>query len=274
MNCELESLLLSILATGLFIFALYAYPTKLPRLVARFYYVQNHLLFPIEPLIRSLFLTRNDPFVIKTRFIGICIVSVISLYVLGRYDKYDLNELSFDFFDRDFLVNGLLKPLIVLLVIQFIPILMLAQELLEEGGRFFNEFTIVKLRDYLMAPFTEELVYRYILLKTLQPCYSPTSACLISSFLFGFSHFHHYLLNRFRDRTLTASCCQFTFSFLFGVFAGSMYLKSTYLITPFVLHAVCNLIMLPDFDQIGSSYLLTVSTIFTFSFGLYLAVVL
>lgn len=163
--------------------------------------------------------------------------------------------------------------MLILVVIQAVPILMLAQEMIEDGSRFFyGEFTIIKLRDYLLAPFTEELVYRYILLKALQPCFSPTAACLISSFLFGFSHFHHYLLDRLRDRTLTASCCQFAFSFLFGIFAASMYLKSTYIITPFILHAICNLLTLPDFDQIGSSRLLSISTMSTFSFGLYLAI--
>lgn len=174
-------------------------------------------------------------------------------------------------FDRNFLVEGLFKPVLVLLVFQSVPIALLSYEIITEG-MFFQEFSIVKLRDYILAPFTEELVYRFILIRALMPCFGAGSACLISSFLFGFSHFHHYLLDRFRDRTLVASCCQFAFSFLFGIFAAFMYLKSTYLITPIVLHAICNLLTLPDFELIGSRRLTTSLTVATFSYGIYLAI--
>lgn len=198
-----------------------------------------------------------------------CLSILISLYILSLHNRYDLGELRIDYlFKQDFWLNGLFKPLLILFVIQFVPIVMLVQNLLEYHLDY--EFNIILLRDYLLAPLTEEINYRFILLKLLCPCFSKLNSCLISSFLFGFSHFHHYVLDTSKERTLFSTCCQFTFTFLFGMFASSMYLKSGYIITPIVLHAICNFLCLPDFETIIQNRTLSIATVCTVALGLYL----
>lgn len=211
---------------------------------------------------------------IKIRFTGVCIANLICLYILNCYDKYNLNELEFNLFNYDLLINGILKPIFILFIVEFIPILIYVQEIIEGLIEYDeNQLNIIKLRNYFLAPLSEELSYRFILLKILQPCFSQFNSCLISSLLFGLSHFHHYVLGRSSDDFIR-SFVQFTYSFLFGLFAASMYLRSTYLITAVILHSICNLIGVPNFERIKLSPLLTFLTFITFFSGLGLAIVL
>ena len=113
---------------------------------------------------------------------------------------------------------------------------------------------------------------RYMLFKLLYPCFSATNTCLISSFLFGFAHFHHYLFARGGEGSLLSTCCRFIFTFLFGLFASSMYFKSTYIITPIVHHSICNFLSLPDFAKISSDSLLTILVSSTFALGISLMI--
>lgn len=239
---QVESGLLSILTVTLFIASLYAYPNKLPR---------------------------HDPFTIKIRFVSVCMASIISIYILNRYNKIDLSDLNVNVFSYDFLINGLVKPLFILGVIQFVSLLMLVQNGLEN---LTFELNIINLRNYLLAPFSEELNYRFILLKILRPAFSQSTACLISSFLFGVSHFHH-LINSDLDLAFVSVLHQFVFTFLFALFSSAMYLKSGYLLTPIILHSICNFLCLPNFQIILSSRMLSMLTVFTFTLGIYLLIV-
>lgn len=203
------------------------------------------------------------------RFASASIATVISIYVLNRYEKIDLNDFNLNIISFDFLFNGFVKPVLILSCIQCISILMLLRNL----NSLTFELNLLNLRNYVLAPFSEELCYRFILLKILRPTFSQASSCLISSFLFGVSHFHH-LINSDLDFAFVTVFTQFVFTFLFGLFSSSMYLKSGYLLTPIIMHSICNFLCLPNFEIILSSRKLSILTVLTFSLGIYLMIIL
>lgn len=88
-----------------------------------------------------------------------------------------------------------------------------------------------------------------MVLNLLTPCYNQMYSCLISSVLFGLSHFHHFLLDKKSIQTLTSICAQFVFTFIFGLFSALMFFKTNYIITTMILHSLCNLFGLPDFKR-------------------------
>ncbi|KAI2810174.1 CAAX prenyl protease [Blomia tropicalis] len=117
---------------------------------------------------------------------------------------------------------------------------------------------IVLIRNLVVAPLTEEFIFRGIMLSVLTPFWSKGTSALVSSFLFGLMHAHHFFrtlllygkLNR-DDAFKTIFQCIYTT--LFGLYASMAYLRSGNLITPILLHWFCNLNGLPCFQTIATN---------------------
>ncbi|KAJ6224230.1 hypothetical protein RDWZM_002775 [Blomia tropicalis] len=90
---------------------------------------------------------------------------------------------------------------------------------------------IVLIRNLVVAPLTEEFIFRGIMLSVLTPFWSKGTSALVSSFLFGLMHAHHFFrtlllygkLNR-DDAFKTIFQCIYTT--LFGLYASMAYLRS------------------------------------------------
>uniref|UniRef100_A0AAQ5ZWS1 CAAX prenyl protease 2 n=1 Tax=Amphiprion ocellaris TaxID=80972 RepID=A0AAQ5ZWS1_AMPOC len=54
----------------------------------------------------------------------------------------------------------------------------------------------VWLRNQVVAPVTEELVFRGAMLPMLVPCAGPTAAICVAPLFFGVAHFHHVIEQR------------------------------------------------------------------------------
>jgi membrane protease YdiL (CAAX protease family) len=76
----------------------------------------------------------------------------------------------------------------------------------------------------VVGPAVEEFTFRGLLFTRLSLKYSPRTALILSSLMFGLLHF------------------DFVGAFIFGMVAASLYAHSRSLIAPFALHAVNNLI--------------------------------
>lgn len=116
----------------------------------------------------------------------------------------------------------------------------------------------MSVRNLLVAPVTEEAIFRGIVLAILLPFWSKTTAILLSSFLFGLMHLHHCLRSvlvtrRVCHRELVGSLVQCTYTSLFGLYAALVYVTAGNLISPILLHAFCNLNGLPNFSLICSN---------------------
>jgi len=109
------------------------------------------------------------------------------------------------------------------------------------------------LRNFLMGPVSEELVFR--------GCMFPLLICsgasypkivFLSPFFFGVAHLHHmYELTRQGNPVMHAFIAvlfQFSYTYLFGVFAGFIYLRTGHLWAAISCHIFCNFMGLPDFS--------------------------
>jgi membrane protease YdiL (CAAX protease family) len=81
----------------------------------------------------------------------------------------------------------------------------------------------------VVGPAVEEFTFRGLLFTRLSLKYSPRTALILSSLMFGLLHF------------------DFVGAFIFGLVAASLYAHSRSLIAPFALHAVNNLIAFTGF---------------------------
>ncbi|XP_041656772.1 CAAX prenyl protease 2-like isoform X2 [Cheilinus undulatus] len=92
----------------------------------------------------------------------------------------------------------------------------------------------VWLRNQVVAPVTEELVFRGAMLPMLVPCTGPTAAIFTAPLFFGVAHFHHIIEQRH----------------LYKDSMRVILLVSGHVVGPVLCHSFCNSQGLPD---IGSA---------------------
>ncbi|XP_073792028.1 CAAX prenyl protease 2-like isoform X12 [Danio rerio] len=110
------------------------------------------------------------------------------------------------------------------------------------------------LRNHVVAPLTEEFVFRACIIPMLVPCTGPTSAIFISPLFFGVAHFHHIIEQlRFGQDTvfdiLICAAFQFTYTSVFGVYTAFIFIRTGHLVGPVLCHSFCNRM---GFPAIGS----------------------
>ncbi|XP_047235526.1 CAAX prenyl protease 2-like isoform X1 [Girardinichthys multiradiatus] len=111
------------------------------------------------------------------------------------------------------------------------------------------------LRNQVVAPVTEELVFRGAMLPMLVPCTGTTAVIFIAPLFFGVAHFHHIIeelhlgQGSVSDIFLGAGL-QFLYTTVFGVFAAFIFLRTGHIVGPILCHSFCNSQGLPD---IGSA---------------------
>ncbi|CAG5929643.1 unnamed protein product [Menidia menidia] len=136
------------------------------------------------------------------------------------------------------------------------------------------------LRNQVVAPFTEELVFRACMLPMLVPCAGPSAAIFTCPLFFGVAHFHHVIeLLRFRQGTLSgiflSAVFQFSYTAVFGAYTAFLFIRTGHLMGPVLCHSFCNYMGFPAISTalehphrltVLSSYLLGVLLFFIFLF--------
>ena len=123
-------------------------------------------------------------------------------------------------------------------------------------------FVLVTFSLVIIAPITEEFIFRGVLLHRLNAKWGITSALLVTSILFGLAHLDIFFL----ERTIS------------GVIQALLYIKTRMLLVPVLLHAMHNALVLintiiRDFsssnnkDPITVAYLWYVDKHYTFFFS-------
>ncbi|KAH9425932.1 CAAX prenyl protease [Dermatophagoides pteronyssinus] len=216
----------------------------------------------------TLRIDRNDPFIIKRNFFSFTIALLISSKLLTIF-RQSTNTNNWNLF-----IECIFQPLIFITILFIGPICcdLNLNEILNDDIpridkqyfrqllRSFDNQSILKIiRNLIVAPFTEEFLFRGILLAILSPFWSKFSCILISSILFSLMHSHSCLAKyvcgnsttttNFDDDFIT-TIIQCIYTGLFGIIASVQYLSSGHLITPFLLHFFCNLNGLPEFNRI------------------------
>ena len=109
----------------------------------------------------------------------------------------------------------------------------------------------INLRNFVVAPITEEIVFRGCMVPSLLASgFGPVKAALLSPLFFGVAHAHHAIL-RLRQgeglgRVFIVTIFQFTYTSLFGSYAAYALIRTGSVAAVVLSHAYCNWMGLPD----------------------------
>ncbi|XP_041949275.1 CAAX prenyl protease 2 isoform X1 [Alosa sapidissima] len=110
------------------------------------------------------------------------------------------------------------------------------------------------MRNHIVAPLTEELVFRACMLPVLVPCTGPTAAIFICPLFFGVAHFHHITeqlrsgCDTWGDILITA-VFQFAYTYVFGIYSAFIFIRTGHLLAPVLCHSFCNCMGFPEFGR-------------------------
>ncbi|XP_056657254.1 CAAX prenyl protease 2 isoform X5 [Monodelphis domestica] len=192
-------------------------------------------------------LPRDHPAVIKRRFTSVLIVSSLSpLCVLLWRELTGLQPGIPLFTLMGFRLEGIfpaaLLPLLLTMILFLGPLIQLSMDWpwpwdLVNGLKgalapqaWVQSLTDMRwLRNQVIAPLTEELVFRACMLPMLAPCTGLGPAIFTCPLFFGVAHFHHVIEQlRFRQGSV-----------------GSIFLSAGHLIGPVLCHSFCNYMGFP-----------------------------
>lgn len=117
-----------------------------------------------------------------------------------------------------------------------------------------NLKNLIWLRNHVVAPLSEEFIFRACMLPILVPSFGETWSILICPLLFGVAHFHH-LYEKIREgvdlkMALLQSVFQFSYTTIFGAYSAFLFLRTDHLMAPVIAHAFCNHMGFPDFREV------------------------
>ncbi|CAF4868562.1 unnamed protein product [Pieris macdunnoughi] len=206
---------------------------------------------------------RDHPSTIKRRFFSVFIMMMLAplftYYFLNKpldiremYEKMGLREEGF--------VQALILPLLLTVILFLGP---LSMQLFSGAWRIYIEpmywiscwQDLVWVRNHIMAPLSEEWVFRACMMPLLLQCLNPMSAVFIGPLLFGIAHFHHVfeqIKAGYEIKTaLIVSTFQFTYTTMFGAYSSFLFLRSGHFIAPLMAHIFCNHMGFPNFSDVA-----------------------
>ncbi len=208
-------------------------------------------------------LSRNHPKTVQRRLlaiVGVCFCSPFYLWLCSDAQIKDGQSMweLLGVHTSEGLLSALVVPVLLVLVLFAGPIV----QCLSDGENPFEhiagERVDLIVRNYVIAPFAEEFVFRACMMPLLLPTLGPQWTILCSPLLFGLAHVHH-LLDWFRRKdgtsflnAILSILLQVTYTSVFGMFSAFLFYRSGHLVSPVVSHILCNAFGLPPFETLGS----------------------
>jgi len=129
-----------------------------------------------------------------------------------------------------------------------------------------------QIRNIIMAPLTEEIVFRGCMMSPLLASgLGPIGATFIAPLFFGVAHAHHAILKLQGGakpaHVIVLTAFQFTYTSLFGSYAAHVFIRTGSIPAVFLSHSFCNSMGLPDLSflyKTGGRY----SSLYQFRFFL------
>ena len=157
------------------------------------------------------------------------------------------------------LLQALLYPLLLVIVLYAGPIV---QHVTSNEPPYENErerVNIIWLRNYVVAPFAEEFVFRGCMMPLLLPSLGVTCTVVFSPLFFGLAHVHHIVeWARRREGSFLAACIpvlvQLCYTSIYGMFSAFLLLRTGHLVSAIVTHAFCNVMGFPDFMDVRTHH--------------------
>ena len=219
--------------------------------------------------------TRNRPDVVRLRIISALLVSLLTtLYVVFVFGV-TLEDLGLK--RRGSLVSVILS-LISVILLYLGPLVQplfkrrfglglishLAREYVQDD---FSDRWDIAVRNLIVAPLTEEWIFRACMMSLLLPVMKPWMAIVVSPMLFALCHFHH-LFEWYRNPTTPFKevglgvLFQVCYTFVFGTFVAYLFVMTEHIMGPIAAHAFCNCMGIPPINEISQTNHPTVVWIF------------
>ncbi|KAM8928775.1 CAAX prenyl protease 2 isoform 2-T2 [Lycaon pictus] len=211
-------------------------------------------------------LPRDHPAVIKRRFTSVLVVSSLSpLCVLLWRELTGIQPgtslLTLMGFRLEGIFPAALLPLLLTMILFLGPLMQLSMDCpcdLADGLKvvlaprsWARCLTDMRwLRNQVIAPLTEELVFRACMLPMLAPCTGLGPAVFTCPLFFGVAHFHHIFEQlRFRQSSVgsifLSAAFQFSYTAVFGAYTAFLFIRTGHLIGPVLCHSFCNYMGFP-----------------------------
>ncbi|XP_072031711.1 CAAX prenyl protease 2-like [Amphiura filiformis] len=215
-------------------------------------------------------LARDHPTTIKKRCASVMLVSLLSpilLYALSTNADTSQSTShslwSYLGVRSEGILAAVFIPLLLTMVLFLGPLSMLKYEDLVDALPILGEKSIWKdeviqtfwLRNYVVGPLTEEVVFRACMLPLLVPCMSYTKAIFICPLFFGVAHIHH-VIERLRQgnhkpvHIWFSAIFQFSYTSVFGAYSAFIFLRTGHIIGPIICHTFCNFMGFPEFGTV------------------------
>ncbi len=219
-------------------------------------------LFVVSLYVVDQGLSRNHPITVRRRLlaiVGVCFCSPFYLWLCSDNQVKDGQSMSelLGVHTLEGLLNALIFPVLLVLVLYAGPIVQCVSDGENPFEHIANERGDLIVRNYIIAPFAEEFVFRACMMPLLLPTLGPQWTILCSPLFFGLAHVHH-LLDWFRrkDGTLFLNAIlsillQVVYTSVFGVFSAFLFYQTGQLASPVVSHILCNTLGLPPFETLG-----------------------
>lgn len=204
---------------------------------------------------------RNHPVTVKRRILAIiCVCLVAPVYVWcwsSRLSSEGVPLWRVLGIKGEGLLWAVLCPLVLVLVAYLGPLV----HYTSSGDNPFHSITLdrmdINIRNYIVAPFSEEFVFRACLVPFLLPLLGVLKTVLLCPLFFGVAHLHHFfewLRNRDTPITnvLVGLVLQVGYTSIFGMFSAFLFVRSGHLVSPVLAHSVCNMLGLPPVDALAT----------------------
>ncbi|XP_007461982.1 PREDICTED: CAAX prenyl protease 2 isoform X1 [Lipotes vexillifer] len=211
-------------------------------------------------------LPRDHPAVIKRRFTSVLVVSSLSpLCVLLWRELTGIQPgtslLTLMGFRLEGIFPAALLPLLLTMILFLGPLMQLSMDcpcdladrlkVVLAPRSWSRCLTDMRwLRNQVIAPLTEELVFRACMLPMLAPCTGLGPAVFTCPLFFGVAHFHHIFEQlRFRQSSVgsifLSAAFQFSYTAVFGAYTAFLFIRTGHLIGPVLCHSFCNYMGFP-----------------------------
>ncbi|KAA8904426.1 hypothetical protein TRICI_005476 [Trichomonascus ciferrii] len=123
------------------------------------------------------------------------------------------------------------------------------------GQALSSIWDIYGLRNYIIGPVTEEIIFRACLITSLNDKWSPAKTIFVTPLYFGVAHLHHAYEEYLREGEehltdiLLTSIFQFLFTTVFGWYAAYLYVHFNTAYAPIVVHIFCNFMGVPEWPD-------------------------
>ncbi|XP_013183873.2 CAAX prenyl protease 2 isoform X2 [Amyelois transitella] len=206
---------------------------------------------------------RDHPSTIKKRFFSVFCMMLLAPFITRNFLSEESSSKGTFFEHMGLRMSGLITatfaPLFLTSVLFLGPLCMqyfsgLLKLYAEPMYWLHNWQDLVWIRNHIMAPLSEEWVFRACMMPLLMECLQPFMAIFTGPLLFGIAHFHH-MLEQMKSgydvrSALFVSSFQFSYTSIFGAYSSYLFLRTGHFVAPLLAHIFCNHMGFPNFSGV------------------------